>query len=69
MNLDQIKGNWKQLKGNLKSKLGELTDDELMEAEGDSEKLVGLVQEKYGLTKEAAEDKVNDILKDLTILY
>lgn len=66
MNLDQLKGNWKQLKGDVKSHLGKLTDDELMEAEGDSEKLVGIVQEKYGLTKEAAEDKVNEVLKKMS---
>lgn len=66
MNLDQLKGNWKQLKGDFKSHLGKLSDDELMEAEGDSEKLVGIVQEKYGLTKEAAEDKVNEVLKKLS---
>lgn len=65
MNLDQIKGNWKQLVGTVKGKLGELTDDELMEAEGDAQKLSGIVQEKYGLTKEEAEKKVDDIMKEL----
>jgi uncharacterized protein YjbJ (UPF0337 family) len=59
MNLDQLKGNWKQLKGNLKSEFGELTDDEVMQAEGDAESLSGIVQEKYGLTKEPAEDKID----------
>lgn len=63
MNLDQLKGNWKQLKGSLKSEFGELTDDELMQAEGDAEKLAGIVQEKYGLTKEQAEDKIDAFMK------
>lgn len=63
MNLDQLKGNWKQLKGNLKSEFGKLTDDEVTQAEGDAEALAGIVQEKYGLTKEQAEDKIDEFMK------
>ena len=63
MNLDQLQGNWKKLKGEIKSEFGELSDDEIMQAEGESEKLTGLVQEKYGLTKEQAEEKLDSFLK------
>ncbi|MCL4154530.1 UNVERIFIED_CONTAM: hypothetical protein GTU68_041332 [Idotea baltica] len=63
MNLDQLKGNWKQLKGKIKSEFGDLTDDEVMEAEGEAERLAGIVQKKYGLTKEEAEDKVDAFAK------
>ncbi|MBC7146290.1 MAG: CsbD family protein [Thioclava marina] len=60
MNWDEIKGNWKELKGKAREKWGELTDDELAQAEGHREQLVGLVQQKYGKTKEAAEKEVDD---------
>ena len=63
MNLDQLKGNWKQLQGKLKSEFGELTDDDLMKAEGEAENLAGIVQEKYGISKEKAEEKIDAFLK------
>jgi uncharacterized protein YjbJ (UPF0337 family) len=62
MNLDQLKGNWKQLKGDLKSEFGKLTDDEIMQAEGESEVLLGKIQEKYGITKEKAKEKLDDFM-------
>lgn len=61
MNKDQLKGNWKQLKGKAKSKWGELTDDELDQIEGDRDQLVGKVQEKYGVAKEEAEKQVDEL--------
>lgn len=63
MNQDILKGNWHQLKGEIKSKWGELTDNELTEIEGDSEKLLGKLQEKYGWSKERANREVNDWMK------
>jgi len=45
-------GRWEQLKGKAKSLWGNLTDDELLEAEGDYERLVGVVKEKTGKTRE-----------------
>jgi uncharacterized protein YjbJ (UPF0337 family) len=60
MNWDQIAGNWKQIKGQAQAKWGDITDDELQIAEGRREQLVGLVQEKYGHAKEAAEREVDD---------
>ncbi len=62
MNLDQLKGNWKQLKGDLKSEFGKLTDDEIMQAEGEATVLVGKIQEKYGVTKEQAKEKLDEFL-------
>jgi len=55
MNTDQIKGNWKQLKGKIKEKWGKLTDDDLTVINGQEEQLVGKLQERYGYTKEQAE--------------
>lgn len=64
MNWDEIKGNWKQLKGKAQAKWGDITDDEWHKAEGRREQIVGLVQEKYGHAKEAAESEVDSWLKN-----
>ncbi len=55
MNRDQLQGNWRQLKGSIKSQWGKLTDDDLTRIEGDSEQLVGKIQERYGIGREEAE--------------
>jgi uncharacterized protein YjbJ (UPF0337 family) len=60
MNWDQIEGNWKQLRGRAKEQWGKLTDDDLDRAAGKRDQLVGLVQEKYGKAREAAEREVDD---------
>ncbi|WP_299563803.1 CsbD family protein [uncultured Sulfitobacter sp.] len=60
MNWDKIEGNWKQFKGSAQAKWGELTDDEVDEAAGNREKLVGKIQEKYGVAKDEAERQVDD---------
>ena len=52
MNRDQFKGSWKQFKGELKKKWGQFTDDDLLEAEGDYDKFIGVVQKRYGDKKE-----------------
>ncbi len=62
MNRDQVEGKWKQIKGEAKVAWGKLTDDDLDQAEGNAEKLAGLVQEKYGKTREEAEKEVNRFL-------
>jgi len=60
MNEDRIKGQWKQLKGKLKSKWGDLTDDDLDVAEGDAEYLAGKIQERYGITKDEAKKQIQE---------
>lgn len=59
MNTDIMKGKWKQLKGNVKKQWGKLTDDEVDQIEGNSEVLVGKVQEHYGKTKDEAQAEVD----------
>ena len=54
MDNDRIAGNWKQIKGSVKEKWGKLTDNDLDVVDGRSEQLVGKLQERYGLEKEAA---------------
>ena len=60
MNWDQIQGKWKQFRGSAKENWGKLTDDELDQVEGSRDKLVGKVQEKYGIAKDEAERQVDD---------
>jgi uncharacterized protein YjbJ (UPF0337 family) len=60
MNNDIIAGKWKQLTGKATAAWGELTDDELTRTEGNAERLAGLIQERYGKTKEQAEKEVRD---------
>jgi uncharacterized protein YjbJ (UPF0337 family) len=52
---DKLKGRWHQLKGEIKRKWGKVTDDDLMEAEGNMEKLVGRIQQRSGERREAIE--------------
>lgn len=59
MNEQILKGKWHQLKGDVKSRWGKLTDDDLDQAEGDAEKLIGRVQERYGYAREAAQREVD----------
>ena len=63
MNWDTIQGKWKQAMGSAKAKWGELTDDDLDQVDGERDKLVGKVQEKYGLSKEEADKQVDEWAK------
>ena len=65
MNSDVIKGKWKQLNGRIKERWGNLTDDDLDVAEGHSEYLAGKLQERYGWTKEKAQDELRDFSNKL----
>jgi uncharacterized protein YjbJ (UPF0337 family) len=60
MNTDTLKGQWHQIKGEAKVRWGKLTDNELDQIEGNSEKLVGLVQERYGYARDRAEKEVKE---------
>ena len=62
MNWDQIQGKWKEMKGDLRSQWGDLTDDEVDQAAGDREKFEGLIQQKYGKTKEEVREEVDKFL-------
>ncbi|MFA7534987.1 MAG: CsbD family protein [Desulfuromonadales bacterium] len=60
MNKEELKGKWNQLKGSIKSRWGKLSDDDIQRIEGEKDKLVGKVQEKYGRSREEAEKEVDD---------
>ncbi|MEX0647818.1 MAG: CsbD family protein [Balneolaceae bacterium] len=55
----RIKGNWNQIKGNLKEKYGELTDDDLQYAEGKEDQLIGRLQEKLGKSRDEVMEIIN----------
>ncbi|HLY19615.1 MAG TPA: CsbD family protein [Bryobacteraceae bacterium] len=60
MNWDQVEGKWKQLKGAAKQQWGKLTDDDLDQIAGTRDKLVGRLQERYGIAKEEAGKRADD---------
>jgi uncharacterized protein YjbJ (UPF0337 family) len=60
MNKDQIKGKWNQLKGDIKKKWGKMTDDDLLEMEGDMDKLSGKIQERTGDSREDIRKWLNE---------
>lgn len=66
MNQDIFQGRWTQLKGKVREKWGQLTDDDFTQIAGQKDQLVGRVQERYGLAKEEAEREVSDWLNDQT---
>ncbi|HEY8960148.1 CsbD family protein [Chitinophaga sp.] len=55
----EIKGKWNELKGTLKQKYADLTDDDLLYEEGQEDKLIGKLQQKLGKSRE----EVIDLLK------
>lgn len=62
MNWEQIEGKWDQLKGNVKSQWGKLTDDDLLRIQGKRDQLVGVLKERYGYDKDVIEKEINDFI-------
>jgi uncharacterized protein YjbJ (UPF0337 family) len=62
MNRNILEGNWKQIRGSIREKWGELTDDELDQIAGKRDKLAGILQERYGYTQMEAERQIDDFL-------
>ena len=62
MNRDIFKGKWMQMKGSVWSKWGKLTDNDLTEIQGETEKMIGKLQERYGYNREQAEKELNDFM-------
>ena len=59
--VEKIRGNWNQIKGQLKEKYGELTDDDLKYEEGKEEELLGRIQEKTGEVKQDIKRWIDNI--------
>jgi uncharacterized protein YjbJ (UPF0337 family) len=64
MNKDIFEGKWKELRGQVKEWWGELTDDDLEQVGGKADQLIGLLQQKYGYTREQAEKEFDRRLKE-----
>jgi uncharacterized protein YjbJ (UPF0337 family) len=60
MNWDEVSGKWNQFKGSVKERWGKLTDDDLTVIDGKRDRLVGKIQERYGIAKEKAEEQINE---------
>ncbi len=59
MNWDQIEGQWKQMKGSMREKWGQLTDDDWDSIAGKKDRFLGKLQERYGYSKEQAERELD----------
>jgi uncharacterized protein YjbJ (UPF0337 family) len=57
----ELKGNWNQIKGRLKQKYGQLTEDDLVYSEGEDDELIGRIQKKLG----KSEEEIRDIIANL----
>lgn len=66
MSWNQVEGNWKQFKGKIQEKWGELTDDELDQIAGKRDILLGKIQEKYGLAEGEAEKRIAEFEKEFS---
>jgi uncharacterized protein YjbJ (UPF0337 family) len=60
MNKFQIKGNWNEIKGKLKQKYAQLTDDDLMFVEGKEDELLGRLQQRLGKTNEEVRREIEE---------
>jgi uncharacterized protein YjbJ (UPF0337 family) len=65
MNWDRVEGNWKQFTGQARQKWGKLTDDDLQVVAGKRDELVGLIEERYGIDKDEAQQEADEWAKAL----
>ena len=65
MNEDILKGKWHEMRGSVKTKWGKLTDDDLTAISGQTEKLLGMLQTRYGYAKEKAEEEYKTFVSSL----
>ncbi len=63
MNADILKGKWHELKGSIKQKWGDLSDDDIQKVEGREEEFLGLLQKKYGYTRDEARKQYEEFMK------
>jgi uncharacterized protein YjbJ (UPF0337 family) len=63
LNQEILKGKWLQIKGDVRNWWGKLTDDDVDQIQGDTERFIGILQQHYGFGREQAEKEVTDFLK------
>lgn len=69
MNWNQVEGKWTQFKGTVREKWGKLTDDDFKAIDGKRERLLGKLQERYGIAEEEADKQIDDFLKNDRTLH
>ena len=57
---DKVIGRWNQIKGDIRTRWGKLTNDDLEQIAGQRDKLVGKIQERYGIAKEQANREIDE---------
>jgi uncharacterized protein YjbJ (UPF0337 family) len=62
MNWSTLQGNWNEAKGKVKSQWGRLTDDDLTRVEGQKDRLIGVIQQKYGIGRDKAEEQLESFM-------
>jgi uncharacterized protein YjbJ (UPF0337 family) len=60
-NQDQVEGKWKEIKGDIRKKWGQLTENDVEATRGNLHSLVGVLQQKFGVAKEEATKHLNEI--------
>lgn len=65
LNKDIIAGKWKQLKGGVKTRWAALSDDDLLDIDGHRDRLIGTIQERYGIARENAEQQVREFERQI----
>lgn len=63
MNIDIVKGHWKEMKGQLRQQWGKLTEDDVTKMQGSYEELQGSLEKRYGYQKDEAKKEVDAFLK------
>lgn len=64
MNKQTLQGNWNVMKGKIKEKWADLTDDDMLAIEGDADQLKGRIQERYGYAKDKVKEEVDKFMKE-----
>jgi uncharacterized protein YjbJ (UPF0337 family) len=64
INQTMLKGNWNELKGQIRKHWGQLSGDDLQSFDGNIDQLVGLIQRKTGETRSAVEDYLNNLTEN-----
>lgn len=59
MNWDLVEGKWKEIKGRVRDQWGKLTDDDIESIAGKRDQLIGRIQQRYGMKRDAAESEVD----------
>lgn len=64
MNKDIVAGKWKQAKGKVREWWGDLTDDDVTRINGKYETFVGVLQERYGYSRDQAEEEIDRFMRE-----